>query len=75
MHSSLLIFNELMRISSSDCEKIRVEVLGILQDQSTRTVVGSNPVEFLIEQVYPNLIESRTAKDLTEKHHAVVVFF
>lgn len=75
LHASLLIFNELLRISSYQCEKARVEIWGIHNDQPSRNVVDLNPIEFLIQQVHPNLVESRTAIELTTSRLPEVKFW
>lgn len=73
LHSSLLIFNELLRIANSEAERVRIKVLSIPTAARTRTVIGLNPVEWLTEQTYPATVESRTAKSLVTEHYFVEV--
>uniref|UniRef100_A0A915E5G1 Serine/threonine-protein kinase TOR n=1 Tax=Ditylenchus dipsaci TaxID=166011 RepID=A0A915E5G1_9BILA len=69
LHASLLIFNELLRIANVDAEKIRLKTLDITASQRARTVIGLNPVEWLIAPAYPVAVESRTARALVTEHY------
>lgn len=63
-YASLLIFNELLRISNSNVEKMRLKVLDIPTSFHGRTVIGLNPIEWLTAFVHPPPVESQTVRTL-----------
>ncbi|KAI1717889.1 FAT domain-containing protein [Ditylenchus destructor] len=69
IHTSLLIFNELLRIANIDAEKLRIKTLDIPASRQARLVIGQNPVEWLNAPAHPVVVESRTAKALVSEHY------
>lgn len=68
MHSSLLIFNELLRIANYDYEQIRIQHSpdGPIIQLGSRSgsIVGQNPIKWLIEDIHPTTVESNTSRTL-----------
>jgi hypothetical protein len=63
IHGSLLIFNELMRIANFKHEMIRLQLTNT-QPSKTRSIIGQNPVEWLLEPIEPVAVESRTSRTI-----------
>lgn len=75
IHASLLIFNELLRIANAKMEKMRLKVLDVSANSCARTVIGLNPIEWLIAAAHPPAVESRTARALVTEHYFAEVSF
>uniref|UniRef100_A0A914I1V5 Serine/threonine-protein kinase TOR n=1 Tax=Globodera rostochiensis TaxID=31243 RepID=A0A914I1V5_GLORO len=68
LHSSLLIFNELLRIADYEYEQIRIQHSpdGPIVQLGSRagSVIGQNPIGWLIEKIHPPTVESSTSRTL-----------
>ncbi|KAL3082736.1 hypothetical protein niasHS_010538 [Heterodera schachtii] len=68
VHSSLLIFNELLRIADYEYEQIRIHhsVDGPIVQLGSRagSIIGQNPIGWLIEKIRPATVESSTSRTL-----------
>ncbi|KAL7080367.1 hypothetical protein ACQ4LE_000271 [Meloidogyne hapla] len=75
LHGSLLIFNELLRIANYSHENARLKLTGITQhfNKSRSSIIGQNPVEWLLEQIQPPAVESRTARTLITDYFQEIV--
>ena len=73
LHSSLLIFNELLRIANVEAEKTLINVIHRASSddsQGKRVEEGkTNPLKELLQPVYPTAVESRTARALVCEHY------
>ncbi|KAF7639171.1 hypothetical protein Mgra_00001404 [Meloidogyne graminicola] len=75
LHGSLLIFNELLRIANYSHENARLQLTGTTQhfNKLRSSIVGQNPVEWLLESVLPAPVESRTARTLITDYFQEIV--
>lgn len=68
LHSSLLIFNELLRIANFEYEEARIQhsLDGPIVQSSSRfgSTIGQNPIKWLIENSCPATVESNTSRTL-----------
>lgn len=72
LHSSLLIFNEIMRIANFEHETIRQRLTNIAQFNKNRSIIGQNPIEWLLESIQPTIVESRTSRTLVTDYFQMV---
>lgn len=63
-HPTLLILNEILRISDAEIECIRIKSLGREPEQNIRTIIDSQPVDWLTEQTFFRTADSETARNL-----------
>ncbi|KHN87555.1 Target of rapamycin -like protein [Toxocara canis] len=71
-HAMLLILNELLRIGNAAAEKARIKSLGRQPIQNVRTVIGSNAIDWLTEEIYSATVDSRTARMLIAEKFAKI---
>ncbi|CAD5206660.1 unnamed protein product [Bursaphelenchus okinawaensis] len=69
LHASLLLLNELLRVSSQKAEQRRLEITGHSYSECTATVIGQNPVTWLFQHVHQPAVESHTASGLVSENY------
>lgn len=76
LHTTLLLFNELLRIASVEAEQQRLKITDAPSSSSTGSLIGRNPILWLKDPGSPAVVESRTAHTLvTENYYAEVSIF
>uniref|UniRef100_F1KPT5 Serine/threonine-protein kinase TOR n=1 Tax=Ascaris suum TaxID=6253 RepID=F1KPT5_ASCSU len=71
-HAMLLILNELLRIGNAAAEKARIKSLGRQPIHNVRTVIDSNAIDWLTEEIYSATVDSRTARILIAEEFAKI---
>lgn len=60
--SSLMIYNEIMRMGFVTAEKLRLNLENVTE--STKNIADTNPVIWLLDETNPAIVESHTAQSL-----------